>query len=289
MDFLSVHANPKKPLFRLPRKSCDAHCHVFGPADLFPYAKERKYTPIDAPKEQLFALHQHLGFDRSVLVQASCHGTDNSAMVDMLEAGEGRYRGVAVVSEWVTPEEIARLHAAGVRGVRFNFVKRLVDIKPFHIYRRIAELIAPFGWHVLVYFESQEFLDIHDLLSSFPVPIVIDHMGRPLVSAGVKHRIFQAICEFADRDPDVWIKVGCLERLTRQEPPYLDVVPFAKYLVERFSNRVLWGTDWPHPNMKSHMPDDGALVNAIPLIADNAERQQKLLVQNPAALYDFGA
>jgi|TARA_B110000908_G_C10258937_1_gene457663 2-pyrone-4,6-dicarboxylate lactonase len=287
MSFLPVHPNPKKPDFILPAKACDAHCHVFGPAAQFPYAAERKYTPVDAPKEQLFALHKHLGFERSVLVQASCHGTDNSAMVDMLETGEGRYRGVAVVGEDLTTDEVKRLHDAGVRGIRFNFVKRLVDVKPEEYYRRLAELIAPFGWHIIVYFESQEFADIESLLMQLPTPIAIDHMGRPNVEKGLDHPDFVRICEMVRNRPDTWIKVGCLERLTKQAPLYHDVIPYARYLVEQFPDQVLWGTDWPHPNMKSHMPDDGALVDTIPLIAPTAELQQKLLVGNPARLYQF--
>jgi 2-pyrone-4,6-dicarboxylate lactonase len=202
MSFLPVHPNPKKPDFILPAKACDAHCHVFGPAAQFPYAAERKYTPVDAPKEQLFALHKHLGFERSVLVQASCHGTDNSAMVDMLETGEGRYRGVAVVGEDLTTDEVKRLHDAGVRGIRFNFVKRLVDVKPEEYYRRLAELIAPFGWHIIVYFESQEFADIESLLMQLPTPIAIDHMGRPNVEKGLDHPDFVRICEMVRNRPD---------------------------------------------------------------------------------------
>lgn len=287
MSFLPVHPNPKKPDFILPPKACDAHCHVFGPADKFPYAPERKYTPIDAPKEQLFALHKHLGFERSVLVQASCHGTDNSAMIDMLEHGEGRYRGVAVVGEDLSREEVQRMHDAGVRGIRFNFVKRLVDVKPAAFYQKMAELIAPFGWHIIVYFESQELPDIVSLLMDLPTPVAIDHMGRPDVTKGLDHPDFLRICELVENRPETWVKVGCLERLTKEAPPYHDVIPYARHLVETFPDQVLWGTDWPHPNMKSHMPDDGALVDTIPLLAPTAELQQKLLVDNPARLYEF--
>jgi len=287
MSFLPVHPNPQRPNFALPANACDAHCHVFGPEDRFPYAPESKYRPIDAPKEKLFDLHRHLGFDRSVLVQASCHGTDNSAMIDMLEHGDGRYRGIAVVGEDITNAEIEHMHSAGVRGIRFNFVKRLVDTKPHDVYRRIADLVAPFGWHIIVYFESQELSDIEDLLIELPTPIAIDHMARPAVEKGLNDPDFLRICHLVANRPNTWVKVGCLERLTRQGPPYLDAVPFARHFVEHFSDRVLWGTDWPHPNMKSHMPDDGALVDSIPLIAPSAELQQKLLVDNPAKLYDF--
>ncbi len=288
MSFLPVHPDPKKPDFVVPAKACDAHCHVFGPGDVFPYAPERKYTPPDAPKEQLFALHKHLGFERSVLVQASCHGTDNSAMIDMLEHGEGRYRGVAVVGDDITPEEIERMHKAGVRGIRFNFVKRLVDVKPLEYYKRIADMIVPYGWHIIVYFESQELVDIEDLLWGLPTPIAIDHMGRPDVTKGLDHPDFLRICKLVKERPNTWVKVGCLERLSISGPPYYDdAIPYARYFVENFPDQVLWGTDWPHPNMKSHMPDDGVLVDNIPNIAPTAELQHKLLVENPARLYEF--
>jgi len=290
MSFLQVHPNPKKPEFTLPPNACDAHCHVFGPAERFPYSPNRKYTPVDAPKEKLFALHEHLGFSRSVLVQASCHGSDNSAMIDMLEAGQGRYRGVAVLSESVSNAELQTMHAAGVRGIRFNFVKRLVDIKPRSYYLSMAERIADLGWHIIAYFESKELADIQDLLIQLPVPLVIDHMGRPDVLKGTQDINFLRICSLLQDRSDTWIKVGCHERLTQGEPPeYLDVVPYAKYLVEHFPDNVLWGTDWPHPNMKSHMPDDGALVDNIPLFANTEELQHKLLVANPQRLYQFEA
>lgn len=290
MSFLEVHPNPKKPDFVLPANACDAHCHVFGPAAQFPYSPNRKYTPVDAPKEKLFALHKHLGFSRSVLVQASCHGSDNSAMVDMLRAGQGRYRGVAVLSENVTDEELHAMNAAGVRGARFNFVKRLVDVKPFSYYQSMAERLAGLGWHIIAYFESQELSDIYDLLINLPVPLVIDHMGRPDVTKGLDDPDFLRICSLMQDRQDSWIKVGCHERLTQSEPPaYLDVVPYAKHFVEHFSDNVLWGTDWPHPNMKSHMPDDGALVDNIPLFAETEELQHKLLVANPQRLYQFEA
>ena len=287
MSYRPFHPNPKKPDFVVPEHACDAHCHVFGPADKFPFAPERKYTPVDAPKETLFALHKRLGFSRSVLVQASCHGTDNSAMIDMLMSSNGRYRGVAVVGANLTEDEVTRMHEAGVRGIRFNFVKRLVDIQPKEYYLKIAKLIAPYGWHIIVYFESQELADIEGLLMEIPTPIAIDHMGRPDVDKGLEHPDYRRIKNLVANRKDTWIKVGCLERMTQVGPPYQDVVPFARDMVESFPDQVLWGTDWPHPNMQSHMPDDGALVNLIPQIAPTTELQHQLLVDNPARLYGF--
>jgi len=287
MNYRPFHPNPKKPDFVVPEHACDAHCHVFGPADKFPFAPERKYTPVDAPKETLFALHKRLGFSRSVLVQASCHGTDNSAMIDMLMSSNGQYRGVAVVGANLTGDEVTRMHEAGVRGIRFNFVKRLVDIKPKEFYLNIAKLIAPYGWHIVVYYESRELADIEGLLMELPTPIAIDHLGRPDVDKGLEHPDYRRIKNLVANRKNTWIKVGSLERMTKLGPPYRDVIPFARDLVESFPDQVLWGTDWPHPNLKSHMPDDGALVNLIPQIAPTSELQRKLLVDNPASLYGF--
>jgi len=264
-DWLDFCPDPSVPGFVPPPGAVDAHCHVFGPGDRFPYAPERKYTPCDAGKDQLFALRDRLGFERNVIVQATCHGADNSALVDALRSAEGRARGVATVRDSVTDAELQALHEAGVRGVRFNFVKRLVDPKPDAYYRAIIERIAPLGWHVVVYFEAADLAERWDFFTSLPTTVVVDHMGRPDVPQP---------------------KVSCPERLSRSGPPtYDDVVPFARHLVERFPDRVLWGTDWPHPNLKSHMPDDGTLVDVIPRIALTAELQRKLLVDNPMRLY----
>ncbi len=278
------HPNPKKPDFLVPEGAVDAHCHVFGPANSFPYAPERKYTPVDAPKEKLFALRDHLGFSRNVIVQASCHGKDNAALVDALEAANNNARGVAVVSPDISDDELAKMHTAGVRAVRFNFLKRLVDPAPKPVYTRMAERVAELGWHVVVYFEEADRQELVPFLKSLPTIVVIDHMGRPDIEAGVTGAGFSAFLSLMD-DDKFWVKVGCPERLTISGPPYDDVAPFAKALVHRAPDRVLWGTDWPHPNMKSHLPDDGLLVDRIPVIAPTSELQKKLLVENPNLLY----
>ncbi len=285
-DWLDFCPDPSVPGFVPPPGAVDAHCHVFGPGDRFPYAPERKYTPCDAGKEQLFALRDLLGFERNVIVQATCHGADNSALVDALRSAEGRARGVATVRDSVTDAELRELHAAGVRGVRFNFVKRLVDPKPDAYYRAIIERIAPRGWHVVVYFEAADLAERWDFFTSLPTTVVVDHMGRPDVTEPVEGPAFQQFVRLMAEHPNVWSKVSCPERLSRSGPPnYDDVVPFARHLVERFPDRVLWGTDWPHPNLTSHMPDDGALVDFIPRIAVTPDLQRRLLVDNPMRLY----
>ena len=284
-DYLPFHPSPSKPAWTPPAGAVDAHCHVFGPADRFPYAPERKYTPCDAPRTKLFELRDYLGFARNVIVQASCHGRDNAALVDALESAGELARGVAVVGPDVADGELERMHEAGVRAVRFNFVKRLVDATPRELFLRIAERVARLGWHVVVYFEAPDLEDLIPFLRRLPTTVVVDHMGRPNVVAGVGDASFQRFIGFMDEHRNVWTKVSCPERLTVTGPPYDDVVPFARTLVERFPDRVLWGTDWPHPNMKSHIPDEGVLVDVIPRVATTAERRQALLVDNPMALY----
>ncbi|MBT8455199.1 MAG: amidohydrolase family protein [Alphaproteobacteria bacterium] len=284
-DYLAFHPDPKVPDYTPPAGAVDAHCHVFGPASVFPFAPERKYTPCDASKEQLFALRDHLGFARNVIVQATCHGKDNAALADALLASGGMARGVAIVDPEIDDDELDALHAAGVRGVRFNFVKRLVDATPHEVFERVAARVTRLGWHIVVYFEGQDLPEVAPLVARLPGIVVVDHMGRPDVSKGVDGNGFQEFLAFLTDHEDVWVKVSCPERLTVAGPPYDDVVPFARTLVERFSDRVLWGTDWPHPNMKSHMPDDGALVDVIPKIAVTEDLRHRLLVENPMRLY----
>jgi 2-pyrone-4,6-dicarboxylate lactonase len=285
-DWLPFLPSPSKPAFVPPPGAVDAHCHVFGPGDRFPFAPERKYTPCDAGKEELWALRDFLGFERNVIVQATCHGADNRALVDALEDAGDRARGVATVTASATDAELRSLHAAGVRGVRFNFVKRLVDALPFDSLSRVAERIVPLGWHVVIYFEAAELDELYDFFTSLPTTVVVDHMGRPDVSQPVDGPEFGRFLRLLEENPNFWSKVSCPERLSRSGPPrYDDVVPFANRIVESFPDRVLWGTDWPHPNMKSHMPDDGKLVDYIPRIAPTPALQRKLLVDNPLRLY----
>lgn len=291
--WLVFYDAPSKPKFRLPEGSVDAHCHVFGPANQFPFAPERKYTPCDASKDQLFALRDHLGFARNVIVQATCHGADNRALVDALEASNGMARGVATVKRDISDKELQRLHQAGVRGVRFNFVKRLVDFTPKEELLEIAHRIAPLGWHVVVYFEAVDLPELWDFFTALPTIVVVDHMGRPDVSKPVDGAEFSLFIKLLQEHNNIWSKVSCPERLSVTGPKalngeqkaYQDVVPFAKYLVEHFPDRVLFGTDWPHPNLKEHMPDDGLLVDFIPQIATTEQLQQQLMVDNPMDLY----
>ena len=291
--WMDWYTGPAKPRFQLPAGSVDAHCHIFGPGEKFPYASERKYTPCDASAAQLFALRDHLGFAKNVIVQATCHGADNRALLDALAQAGGKARGVATVRRSVSDAELQAMHDAGVRGVRFNFVKRLVDFTPKDELMEIAERIKAWGWHVVIYFEAVDLPELWGFFSALPTTVVVDHMGRPDVSLPVDGAQFSLFRKFMRAHPNVWSKVSCPERLSVSGPKalngeqnaYTDVIPFARAIVEEFSDRVLWGTDWPHPNLKDHMPDDGLLVDFIPHIARSAELQHKLLVDNPNRLY----
>ncbi len=291
--WLDWYQNPSRPQFKLPKGAVDTHCHVFGPSHEFPFAPERKYTPCDASKEQLFALRDHLGFDKNVIVGASCHGTDNRALVDALIHSQGKARGIATVGRNITDAELNSLHAAGVRGVRFNFIKRLVDFTPKDALMEVAARIAPLGWHIVVYFEAVDLPELWDFFTQLPTIVVVDHMGRPNVSKDINGPEFGLLIRLLSEHENIWTKVTCPERLSMQGPkaihgelkPYQDVIPFGKLLVERFPNRVLSGTDWPHPNLTDHMPDDGLLVDWIPHIAPTFALQHQLLVDNPNRLY----
>ena len=291
--WLPFYPNPSKPKFVMPVGAVDAHCHVFGPGEQFPYAPERKYTPCDAGKDKLFALRDHLGFSRNVIVQATCHGKDNRALVDALLSAGDKARGVVTLSSEVSDEELQQLHAAGVRGVRFNFVKRLVDFTPKEELLKVANKIAPLGWHVVVYFEAQDLPELWDFFTELPTTVVVDHMGRPDVSKPVYGEEFNLFVRLLSEHPNIWSKLSCPERLSKSGPAaldgeqhaYQDVVPFARRLMQEFPDRVLFGTDWPHPNLKDHMPDDGLLVDYVVQIAPTAEEQQALLVDNPMRLY----
>ena len=283
--YIPFHPNPSKPTFKAPPGAVDAHCHVFGPEARFPYAPERKYTPCDAPKETLFARRDFLGFDKNVIVQASCHSKDNRALVDALQAAGNKARGVAFVGEEVTDAELKAMDKAGVRGVRFNFVKRLVDFTPRDVLNRLASRIAPLGWHIVVYFEMPDLPELEAFFTSLPTTVVVDHMGTPTVAKGVDDPENQRFHRMMEKYGNFMVKVTCPERMSLAGPPYDDVVPFGRSLVEKFPERVIWGTDWPHPNMKKVAPDDGVLVDMIPKIAPTPELQHALLVENPMSLY----
>jgi predicted TIM-barrel fold metal-dependent hydrolase len=273
----------RKPRFKLPPGACDAHNHVFGPAAKFPYAPERRYTPEDAPKEALSALHALLGIERAVIVQASCHGKDNRAMLDAIADAPEKRRGIAMVDDGFADNDYAALDRGGVRGVRFNFVRHLGGTPDMDVFHRVIDRIKGLGWHVVLHMDAPDIVPLGDMMRKLPLPFVIDHMGRVEAAAGTEQPAFRALLELAKRE-NCWIKACGAERISL--PPYAAAVPIARALVEAIPDRVLWGTDFPHPNLK-HEADEADLVDLIPQFAVTAEAQRKLLVDNPARLYGF--
>ena len=271
---------------KLPPGACDAHCHVFGPASKFPYAADRSYTPPDAGFEELVRLHDFLGLSRGVIVQASCHGTDNTAMVDALQRGNGRYRGVAIVDGAVTDEQLADMNQQGVRGVRFNFVAHLGGAPDLDVFDRVLGRIHELGWHVVLHLDAQDIVAYSDRINRIQVPFVIDHMGRVRAEGGLEQKPFQELLELM-RNPLAWVKVCGSERVSVGRRPFDDAIPFAQALIEAAPERVLWGTDWPHPNISKDMPNDGELVDLMFRFCKDPEHRKLLLVDNPARLYGF--
>ena len=275
---------PSLPAFVPPAGAIDAHCHVFGPADRFPFSAKAKYLPQDAGPDQLFALRDRLGFARNVIVQASCHGTDNAATLDAIARSDGRARGVAVVDPAISARDLEELDEAGIRGIRFNFLKRLVDDAPKDRFLEVAGRL-PRGWHVVVYFEADILEELRPFLGAIPVPLVIDHMGRPDVSQGPDGADMRAFRALLDSRDDVHFKATCPDRLDSGGAPWDDFARSVAPLVADYPTRVLWGTDWPHPNMQDDIPDDGALVDMIARIAPTPALQRAMLVTNPERLY----
>ncbi|MFL6728183.1 MAG: amidohydrolase family protein [Sphingomicrobium sp.] len=276
---------PSKPEFVPPPGAVDAHVHVFGPEAQFPFSPKAKYHPEDATPEMLFSLREYLGFSCNVIVQASCHGTDNRATLAGIAKSNGRARGVAVVDPDIGDEELKGLHDGGIRGVRFNFLKRLVDNAPKDKFLEIARKIEPLGWHVVVYFEADILEELVPFLEAIPTIIVVDHLGRPDIEQGPDGKDILAFKQLMDDHPNIWTKVSGAERLSPMGPPFDDFIEVIRPVVERYPDRVLWGTDWPHPNMEHRIPDDGQLVDVLPRLAPTAELQRKLLVENPMRLY----
>lgn len=283
---LTFHPQPSRPALHLPAGACDSHVHVFGPAARFPFAATRNFTPVDAPKQTLFALHRHLGIARCVIVQSAVHGFDNSAVEDAIAAGGGRYLGVALAPHDVPDTELARLKAAGFRGVRFNFMKHLGQGASAQQVVALTQRLAPLGMHLQVHFDSSLIHELAPVLQTSAVPVVIDHMARVDAALGAEHADFRALFRLME-DPRFYVKVSGADRID-PKPPYAHGAALARQLIEAFPDRCFWGTDWPHPN-HTHVPDDGALVDLLGSMAPTPELLDKLLVRNPQNFYRFTA
>jgi len=281
---LTFNPHPATPTLRLPPLACDCHVHVFGPAVRFAYAASRSFTPVDAPKETLYALHRQLGIGRCVIVQSVCHGFDNRVVEDAIQAGEGRYLGVALVPVNVADAELRRLAAMDFRGVRFNFMKHLAASASVDEVVALTHRLKVVNLHLQVHFESSLIHSLAAALSRSAVPVVIDHMGRVDAALGAGHADFAALHALL-KNPLFHVKVSGVDRID-PHPPYTHGVSLARTLLESYPEQCLWGTDWPHPN-HTHIPDDGLLVDALAGIAQTPALLAKLLVHNPQRLYQF--
>ena len=279
--------NTKTPSFKLPPNSCDAHCHVFGPHNVFPYHPSSSYHPPDAGKERLAELHRILGIERAVIVQASCHGPDNSAMLDAISHNPEKYRGVCLASDEFTDKDFEDLNAGGVKGIRYNFVKHLGGTPDLEKMKKTLDKIAPLGWHLVIHVGAEDVVEYAEFFDSIDMQIIVDHMGRVPTELGIEQEAMQILLAFMQRE-NWWMKICGAERISKAGPPFYDAVPYAQAFVRVAEERILWGTDFPHPNIKTHMPNDGDLVNLIPLLANGDEKIiHKILVDNPARLYGF--
>ena len=275
----------KTPRFKAPPKSCDAHCHVFGPHAMFPYSDQASYWPPDADKHALKRVHDKLGIERAVLVQASCHGIDNRSMIDAIKSSQGAYRGVCIANDTFSENDFADLHTGGVRGVRFNFVKHLGGAPDLAMMQTVLDRVKPLGWHLVIHVNAEDLIAYEDFFNNIDMDIVVDHMARVPTSDGVGQKAYQILLAVMQRD-NWWVKVCGAERIAIA-PPFYDAVPYAQGLVEVAPDRVIWGTDYPHPNIKKYMPNDADLLDLVPLIARDDATQRKILVDNPARLYGF--
>lgn len=278
--------NTRKPKFTPPPLACDAHCHIFGPGSKFPYAKDAAYEPPDSPFEALQSLHRKLGLERAVIVHASCHGSDMRVTLDGIARSKGAYRGTAIIDEQYTEKDFQRMHDGGIRAVRFNFVKHLGGRPDMQFFQRTIQRIRQMGWHLILHLDATDLVEFQDLFRRIPVPMVIDHMGRVKAAGGLEQEPFRILLGWMQQE-NFWVKVCGAERVSSMGPPFTDAVPFAQALIAAAPDRILWGTDWPHPNVGAHMPNDGDLVDLFPLMAPDPVVQRKILVENPARLYGF--
>jgi 2-methylaconitate cis-trans-isomerase PrpF/predicted TIM-barrel fold metal-dependent hydrolase len=278
--------NTKTPTYIAPKNACDAHCHIFGPHALFPYSDKATYWPPDAPEADLRKMHDTLGIQRAVLVQASCHGTDNTAMVDAIKKSNGRYKGVCIADDTFTDADFKYLDDNGVKGVRFNFVAHLGGAPDLEVMEKVINKVIPLGWHLVIHVNAEDIIKYADFFAKFDLPIVVDHMGRVPTSKGVAQEAYQILLDFMKKD-NWWVKICGSERISAAGAPFYDAIPYAQGLVAVAPERILWGTDYPHPNIKEHMPNDADLLDLIPLITSDPLLQKKILVDNPARLYGF--
>lgn len=286
--------NTRKPTFTPPRNSCDTHFHVFGPPEQFPFVSTHEYTPPAAPLEHYLKMIAVIGIERAVVVQPSVHGLDNSATLAAIAHSPEHFRGVGRINDETPASELKRLHEGGMRGVRFNLLDRPRGNVKIDVFDRCVDNIAALGWSVDLHIDTKNLLEQENRIRAISVPVVIDHIARVKPNDGLTQPAFQLLLDLA-KSGGVWVKVSGADKIcnTRVHSyfglPFIEVIPFARAVIEAAPDRVIWGTDWPHSNnfAPGHTPNDGDLVDLLAAFAPDEAVRKKILVDNPAALYGF--
>jgi len=282
-------AYPKKPGVPTPPLACDAHFHIFGPVSRFPYSPERAYTPPEAPLEKLLALHATLGFDRGVVVQGNGHGTDCSAILDALRREPKRLRGIAIVKDTTTREELKRMADAGVQALRFHHQVRQAGTyssQGIAAFEKLAPHMAELGMHVQFFMDARELPALMPQLKNWKAPIVLDHFGSTKAAEGVSAPGFETLRRFLG-EGRIWVKISGAYRASERYPDYEDAQPLHEALVKANPDQLLWGSDWPHPRLDKNMPDTGHLLDLFNAWTPDLRIRHRILVDNPARLYGF--
>ena len=288
-ECLPPDRNPRKPSFTLPTGSIDTHVHVFD--QRYTLSPARGYTPPDSTLNDLLHLQKTLGLDRVVFTQPSIYGTDNSAILDGMNAlntdTPNRARAVVAVTMDITDQELEEFDALGVRGIRLNTDNKggmPIELNQIPI---LADRIVDLGWHLEFLFPGKDIVDLLPTFPSLAVPISIGHFAYQPATAGIEARGFQALLDLM-RGGNTWIKISGANRVSETDlPPYDDVKPMAHALIEAAPDKIMWGTDWPHPNKYEVNPNDGDLVNAFGNWVAEGSLRQRIMVDTPAAFYRF--
>jgi predicted TIM-barrel fold metal-dependent hydrolase len=276
--------DPGTPKVAVPPNAWDCHAHIFGPVEQYPFVPERSYTPPPASIQAYQRMLSALGLERAVIVQPSVYGTDNRCTYDAVAASGGRWRGIAVVDPSANTHELRRLHDAGFRGVRINLLFK--GGLAMEILEQVARLIAPLGWHLQLLIDGRDLAELAPRLRRLPVRFVIDHMGHMPAQLGLAHPGFTALLALI-REGNCWVKLSGAYRISTQPYPYEDAAPIAKALVEAAPERMVWGSDWPHPSFQGAMPVDATLLDLLASWVPDSRTRQRILTTNPAELYDF--
>lgn len=282
-------SEPKQPDVTTPALACDTHFHIFGPTDRFPYSSGRAYTPPEAPLEKLLAMHARLGFARGVAVQGNAHGTDNTAILDALKREPRRLRGIAIVNESTSREDVKRLADGGVRALRFHHQMRQAGTyssSGLDLFLRLAPHMAAFGLHVQFFMDARELPAVMPRLADWKAPIVLDHFGSAKAAEGTAAPGFQALKRYLS-EGRVWIKISGAYRASDRYPDYDDARLLHEALIKTNPDHLLWGSDWPHPRLGKNMPDTGHLLDLFNAWTPDSAVRRKILVENPQMLYGF--